>query len=80
MPPPPKGGGFFASIGKAAISSPFGGKTSHGRGKMSRKRQKGGMASECETERAFAKITKKYLEKLEEKSKMYPTQVVKTVL
>ena len=47
---------------------------------MSRKRQKGGMASECETERVFAKITKKYLEKLEEKSKMYPTQVGKTVL
>ena len=28
----------------------------------------------------FAKITKKYLEKLEEKSKMYPTQVVGIVL
>ena len=76
----PERGRFFASIGKAAISSPFGGKTSPGRGKMSRKRQKGVMASECETERAFAKITKKYLEKLEEKSKMYPTQVGKTVL
>ena len=69
----PERGRFFASIGKAAISSPFG-------GKMSRKRQKGVMVSECETERAFAKITKKYLEKLEEKSKMYPTQVGKTVL
>ena len=29
---------------------------------------------------AFAKITKKYLEKLGEKSKIYPTQAAETVL
>ena len=39
---------------KAAMSSPLGGKTSPGRGKMSRKRQKGVMASECETERVVS--------------------------
>ena len=48
MPPLPKGEGM-------RLSSPFGGKTSPGRGKMSRKRQKGVMASECETERDMQK-------------------------
>ena len=36
------------------MSSPLGGKTSPGRGKMSHKRQKGVMASECETERVVS--------------------------